>query len=70
MNSHDEEQSKHGLDASEKTGADGSKQADNPDAEDVSQTDEGGGLGGPNGALGGEHATEPHDEDRAAERRK
>jgi hypothetical protein len=66
----EEKQSKHGIDASDKVGAEGSRQADNPRPEDIASEGEGEGLGGRTGAQGGGHKTEPRDEQGAAERRK
>jgi hypothetical protein len=69
---HEEErtESKHGLDASEKTGAEGAKLEDNPSADDVASEGEGAGLGGRTGAQGGATETEPDGGRDAAERRK
>jgi hypothetical protein len=63
-------ETKHGLDASEKTGADGAKQRDTPSAEDVASEGEGTGLGGRTGAQGDGTETEPGGGRNAGERRK
>ena len=70
MGDEEHTESKHGLDASEKRGAEGAKQADNPRPEDVASEGDEGGLGGRTGAQGGGSGTEPGDGHDAAEKRK
>lgn len=70
----DKNQSKHGMDAADKKGAEGAKQKDNPGIDEVAGTggegEDQGGLGDRTGASGGEKPTEPHGARDAAERRK
>ena len=62
---HDEQtESKHGIDAADKEGAEGAKQKDNPNVDETAGTggegDDQGGLGDRTGGAGGAAPTEPH----------
>jgi hypothetical protein len=68
-------ESKHGMDSAQKgVDADGSKQTDNPDIDEIEGTggegDDRGGLGDRTGAAGGAAPTEPGGDKDTAEKRK
>jgi hypothetical protein len=70
----DQDESKHGIDAADKEGAEGAKQKDNPGIDEVAgsggEGDDKGGLGDRTGASGGATPTEPDESHDAGELRR